>query len=35
VRGKVRRNTEKFALDRGIVEITVDTMYDAKAFYGR
>jgi light-independent protochlorophyllide reductase subunit B len=35
VRGKVRRNTEKFALDRGIGEITVDTMYDAKAFYGR
>lgn len=35
VRGKIRRNTEKFAHDRGIVEITVDTMYDAKAFYGR
>jgi light-independent protochlorophyllide reductase subunit B len=35
VRGKIRRNTEKFANDRGIAEITVDTMYDAKAFYGR
>jgi light-independent protochlorophyllide reductase subunit B len=35
VRGKVRRNTERFAIDRGIAEITVDTMYDAKAFYGR
>jgi light-independent protochlorophyllide reductase subunit B len=35
VRGKVRRNTEKYAHDRGIAEITVDLMYDAKAFYGR
>ena len=35
VRGKVRRNTEKYAHDRGIAEITVDIMYDAKAFYGR
>jgi len=35
VRGKARRNTERFALDRGIAEITVDTLYDAKAHYGR
>ena len=35
VRGKARRNTEKYALDNGIAEITVDTLYDAKAFYGR
>jgi light-independent protochlorophyllide reductase subunit B len=35
VRGKVRRNTEKYAHDRGVAEITVDIMYDAKAFYGR
>jgi light-independent protochlorophyllide reductase subunit B len=35
VRGKVRRNTEKYAHDNGIAEITVDIMYDAKAFYGR
>jgi light-independent protochlorophyllide reductase subunit B len=35
VRGKARRNTEKYALEHGIAEITVDTMYDAKAFYGR
>jgi light-independent protochlorophyllide reductase subunit B len=35
VRGKVRRNTEKYAHDHGIAEITVDVMYEAKAFYGR
>jgi light-independent protochlorophyllide reductase subunit B len=35
VRGKVRRNTEKYAMDHGVSEITVDVMYDAKAFYGR
>ncbi len=35
VRGKVRRNTERYALERGITHITVDTLYDAKAFYGR
>ncbi|MFO0096324.1 MAG: nitrogenase component 1, partial [Gemmatimonadaceae bacterium] len=35
VRGKARRNTEKYALEHGITEITVDTLYDAKAYYGR
>jgi light-independent protochlorophyllide reductase subunit B len=35
VRGKVRRNTEKFALDRGVSTITLDTLYDAKAHYAR
>ena len=35
VRGKARRNTEKFALDRGIARISVDTLYDAKAFLAR
>jgi light-independent protochlorophyllide reductase subunit B len=35
VRGKARRNTEKYALEHGIAEITVDTLYDAKAYYGR
>ncbi|WP_373060378.1 ferredoxin:protochlorophyllide reductase (ATP-dependent) subunit B [Gemmatimonas sp.] len=35
VRGKVRRNTERYALEHGIAHITVDTLYDAKAFYGR
>nr|YP_009668218.1 protochlorophyllide reductase ChlB subunit [Bazzania praerupta]QCW58994.1 protochlorophyllide reductase ChlB subunit [Bazzania praerupta] len=30
VRGKIKRNTEKFARQNGIVEITVETMYAAK-----
>lgn len=35
VRGKVKRNTEKFAGDRGINTITVDTLYEAKAAIGK
>ncbi len=35
VRGKARRNTEKFAAERGIALVTVDVLYDAKAHYGR
>ncbi len=35
VRGKARRNTERFAVEHGIIQITVDTMYDAKAYHGR
>ena len=35
VRGKARRNTERFAEERGLSTITVDTLYDAKAHYGR
>jgi len=35
VRGKVRRNTERFARERGMAEISLDTLYDAKAHYGR
>jgi len=35
VRGKARRNTERFALERGLALITVDTLYDAKAHFGR
>lgn len=35
VRSKARRNTERYALDHGINQITVDTLYDAKAYYGR
>ena len=35
VRGKARRNTEKFALEKGISEISVDTLYEAKAHYAR
>jgi light-independent protochlorophyllide reductase subunit B len=35
VRGKARRNTERFALEVGIATITVETLYDAKAHYSR
>ncbi len=35
VRGKARGNTEKFARERGLSTITVGTLYDAKARYGR
>ena len=35
VRGKARRNTEKFAFDQGVAEISVETLYEAKAHYAR
>jgi light-independent protochlorophyllide reductase subunit B len=35
VRGKARRNTERFAAERGLATITVETLYDAKAHYAR
>ena len=35
VRGKARGNTEKYARERGVTTITVGTLYDAKAHYGR
>ncbi|MEY4214059.1 MAG: light-independent protochlorophyllide reductase subunit, partial [Pseudomonadota bacterium] len=35
VRGKARRNTERFAAERGVALITRDTLYEAKAHYGR
>jgi light-independent protochlorophyllide reductase subunit B len=35
VRGKARRNTEKFAAERGLAAITVETLYDAKAHFAR
>lgn len=35
VRGKARRNTEQFALDCGLETITLETLYDAKAHFGR
>jgi light-independent protochlorophyllide reductase subunit B len=35
VRGKARRNTERFATDHGLTTITVGTLYDAKAHFGR
>ena len=35
VRNKARRNTELFARERGIQVITTDTLYEAKAHFGR
>ncbi|MEO8011544.1 MAG: nitrogenase component 1, partial [Dokdonella sp.] len=35
VRGKARRNTERFAMERGVTTITVEALYDAKAHFGR
>jgi light-independent protochlorophyllide reductase subunit B len=35
VRGKARRNTESFAAEKGLNEISKDTLYEAKAHYAR
>jgi len=35
VRGKARRNTEKFAAEKGLSAITLETLYDAKAHHAR
>ncbi len=35
VRGKARRNTETYAVERGLQEISLDTLYEAKAHYAR
>ena len=35
VRGKARRNTEHFAAERGLSEISLDTLYEAKAHFAR
>ena len=35
VRGKAKRNTERYAQELGICNITVETLYDAKAHYSR
>ena len=35
VRGKAKRNTERFAEMNGIRTITVETLYDAKAHFSR
>nr|WP_283764991.1 hypothetical protein [Roseofilum capinflatum] len=34
MRGKVKRNTEKFSRDRGLDEITIEVMYAAKEAVG-
>ena len=35
VRGKARRNAERFAQERSVALITIETLYDAKAHFGR
>jgi light-independent protochlorophyllide reductase subunit B len=35
VRTRARRNTERFAAERGLATITVETLYDAKAHFSR
>ncbi|MDZ7813539.1 MAG: hypothetical protein U5L74_10615 [Ideonella sp.] len=35
VRGKARRNTETYALERQVPVITIETLYDAKAHFSR
>ncbi len=35
VRGKARRNTERYAAERGLSTISLETLYDAKAHFGR
>jgi light-independent protochlorophyllide reductase subunit B len=35
VRGKARRNTERYAAEHAIETITLDTLYDAKAHFAR
>jgi light-independent protochlorophyllide reductase subunit B len=35
VRGKARRNTERFAAERSLAVITLETLYDAKAHFSR
>lgn len=35
VRGKARKNTEAYAQQNGIQQISVETLYDAKAHFGR
>ncbi len=35
VRGKARRNTERYATERGLATISLETLYDAKAHFSR
>jgi light-independent protochlorophyllide reductase subunit B len=35
VRGKARRNTENYAAEKGLHQISLDTLYEAKAHYAR
>jgi light-independent protochlorophyllide reductase subunit B len=33
VRGKAKRNTERYAVEQGLINITLETLYDAKAHF--
>jgi light-independent protochlorophyllide reductase subunit B len=33
VRGKAKKNTERYAAEQGLVSITLETLYDAKAHF--
>jgi light-independent protochlorophyllide reductase subunit B len=35
VRGKARRNTEKYAETKGLAAISIEVLYEAKAHYAR
>ena len=35
VRGKARKNTERYAQNNGYSEISIETLYEAKAHYAR
>ncbi len=35
VRAKARRNTEKYAAEKGVTQISIETLYEAKAHYAR
>ena len=35
VRGKARRNTERYARELGLASISLETLYDAKAHFAR
>jgi light-independent protochlorophyllide reductase subunit B len=35
VRGKAKRNTERYAAEKGVTVISVETLYEAKAHYAR
>jgi light-independent protochlorophyllide reductase subunit B len=35
VRGKARRNTERYALERGVTVITTETLYESKAYFAQ
>jgi light-independent protochlorophyllide reductase subunit B len=35
VRGKAKRNTEAYAGQLGLAQITIETLYDAKAHFSR